>query len=109
MTHILFGLATHLHHFQVIECDVYVSTSIVYDCLFAVILVSSVMLSMSLLFLFWNRSLPSLESKDGNTLRYVKNLHTTYFGIKSYRTSVTYLNLIFDAYRKPYQRTVSLT
>jgi len=27
----LFGLFTHLHHFQVIECDVYVQTSIVYD------------------------------------------------------------------------------
>jgi len=38
----LFGLSTHLHYFQVIECDVYVLTSSVYDCLCAVILVSSV-------------------------------------------------------------------
>jgi len=40
-----------------------------------------------------------LKSKDGTTLRYVQNLYTTYLGIKSYRTSVTYLNLIFEAYR----------
>jgi len=51
MTHILFGLSTHLHHFQVIECDVY-------DCLNAGILVNSVVLQMFLLFLFGNRRLP---------------------------------------------------
>jgi len=52
MTHVLFGLSTHLHHFQVIECNVYFKTRIVmiiYDL--TVILVSSVALRMSLLFL----------------------------------------------------------
>jgi len=34
---------------------------IIYDCFCAVILVSSVVLRMSLLFLFWTRRLPSLE------------------------------------------------
>jgi len=38
-------------------------------------------------------------NKDGSTLRYVKNLKTTYFVVKSYLTTVTYLNLIFEAYR----------
>jgi len=48
----LFGLSTHLHHFQVIECNVYVETPIVYNCSCAVVMVSSVVLRMSLLFLF---------------------------------------------------------
>jgi len=30
MTHILLGLPTNLHHFQLIDCDVYVQTSIVF-------------------------------------------------------------------------------
>jgi len=44
--------------------------------------------------------------KDGSTLWYILNVKTTYFGIKSYRTSVTYFNLIFEAY---HTRTVPLT
>jgi len=37
---------------------------------------------------------PISAPKDGSTLRYVQNLHTTYLGIKSYRTSVMYLEFL---------------
>jgi len=39
----LFGLSTHLHHFQVIECDLYIESHIAYDCM-CVVLVNSVLL-----------------------------------------------------------------
>jgi len=60
-------LCTHLHRFQVIECDVYVSTPIVNDCLCADILVSSAVLRMSLLFpiLKWKAPIP--RKKPGRT------------------------------------------
>jgi len=71
----LLGLSTHLHHFQVIDCDVYVFTPSVYDCLCAVILVSSVVLWMSLLFLFWNGRLPFLgRSRVEHTHKFYENI-----------------------------------
>jgi len=93
----LFGLSTHLHQFQVIKCIVYVSIPIVYDCSCAVVLVSSVVLRMSLLFLFWNRRLPSLgRSRVEHTHTHA---HTYVFWNKIVPCRCMYLNLIFKVYR----------
>jgi len=55
------------------------------------------MINMIIVFLCYSTLYVRAITKDSSTLRYVQNLHTTNFGIKSYRTSATYINLIFEA------------
>jgi len=64
---ILFGLSIHLHRFQIIECDVSVYTPIVEDCCAVLLVSSSFVLRMSLLFSILKQKAPIPRKEPGRT------------------------------------------